>query len=83
MRKFVTYFAVIVCVAILAGCSVNPSKVDKKYSKEFMDQVTYIKDQKTGLCFAIVATRMTGHTNQNGISWTWVPCEPVEKFIEK
>jgi hypothetical protein len=78
MKKM--FFAVAV-VFLLAGCSVNPSQVDDKYAKEFISKATYVKDQKTGICYAIVATRMTGHTDQNGVSFTWVPCEQAERFL--
>ena len=71
-----------VCVNIV-GCSVNPSEVDDKYAKNFVKNVKYIKDEKTGICYGIVATRKTMDTDQNGISWTWVPCEQVEKFLVK
>ncbi len=65
------------------SCNVNPSEVSDDYAKDFVRKIKYVKDEKTGLCFAIVATRETGSTDQNGISWTWVPCDSVEKFLIK
>jgi len=78
--------SVIIIAAICffaVSCSVNPSEVSDDYAKDFVKKVKYVKDEKTGLCYAIVATRKTGSTDQNGISWTWVPCDSVEKFLIK
>lgn len=77
--KDLFFVALVAC--LLNGCSVNPSQVDDQYAKEFISKATYVKDTKTGICYSIVATRMTGHTNQNGVSFTWVPCEKVEEFL--
>ncbi len=77
----VIFFAVICFFAV--SCSVNPSEVDDDYAKEFVQKVKYIQDEKTGLCYAIVATRRTANFYQNGISLTWVPCDSVEKFLIK
>lgn len=78
MKKLVLFFCI-----VLMGCSVNPSKVTDKYAKEFISKTSYVKDDRTGMCFAIVATRMTFHSDQNGISFTWVPCENVKDFLVK
>ncbi|MFZ2310688.1 MAG: hypothetical protein WAW11_04030 [Patescibacteria group bacterium] len=77
----VIIFAV-VCFFVVS-CKVNPSEVTDEYAKEFVKKVKYVQDEKTGLCYAIVATRVTGSTDQNGISWTWVPCDSVKKYLVK
>jgi len=74
-------FLVVIVACLLVGCSVNPSEVTPDYAKSFISKATYVKDVRTGMCFAIVATRKTGDTSQNGISFTWVPCEQAEKFL--
>jgi hypothetical protein len=79
MRLFIS----IIAISLFAGCSVNPSEVSSDYAKEFISKATYVKDSRTGLCYAIVATRMTGKTDQNGVSFTWVPCEQVAPFLVK
>jgi len=71
----------LVSVLSLAACSVNPSKVDASYAKEFVNKATYVKSNN-GICYAIVGTRETMNTSQNGISWTWVPCDQAAPFLE-
>lgn len=81
--KKILLFVFILSSFCIVSCSVNPSEVTDGYAKKFVDKVKYIKDERTGLCYAIVATRETGNTDQNGISWTWVPCDSVQKFLVK
>jgi hypothetical protein len=82
-KMWMLFLCCSLAMCLLAGCSVNPSEVSKDYAKEFVSKATYVKDNKTGMCFAVTGTRKTGDVNQNGISFTWVPCEQAEKFIEK
>jgi len=82
MKTMFVIFITTICL-FTVSCNVNPSEVTDDYAKKFVKEVKYVKDEKTGLCFAIVATRETGSTDQNGISWTWVPCDSVEKFLIK
>ena len=74
-------FVVLVVVALLASCSVNPSEVDKSYAKGFAAKITYVQDTRTGLCFGLVASRKTMDTDQNGLGMTTVPCEMVRGFL--
>ena len=60
------------------GCDVNPSKLGKRSMDGFVDSIAYVKDKKTGLCFAIVASRKTGDLNQTGLGLTHVPCESIK-----
>lgn len=83
MRKHSFISAIYLALSLFfAGCSVNPSKVDAEYAKDFIDKATFVKS-KTGMCFAIIATRMTASTEQNGVSFTWVPCEMAAAYLEK
>ncbi len=79
MKKL--FFTIV--VALLSGCTVNPSQVPADYAKEFVSKATYVQDARTGLCYSIVSMRMTMSANQNGISFTWVPCEKAEPFLVK
>lgn len=85
MKKLILLSALTLIIGCfgLTSCSVNPSQVSDGYAKDFVKKVKYIKDENTGLCYAIVATRETGSTDQNGISWTWVPCDSVQKVLIK
>ena len=76
MKKFL----LILLGLFFVGCSVNPSKVDKP--EKFMKTITYVKDERTGLCFSIIATRKSFATYQSGVGMACVPCSSVEKFLE-
>lgn len=82
MKRFLFVLISITMIAgLLSGCSVNASKVDTAYAEDFLSNATFVKDKRTGMCFGMVATRKTLNANQNGISWTWVPCEMAEKYL--
>lgn len=82
MKKISLMTIAVICFFVVS-CRINPSEVSDSYAKEFVEKVKYIKDERTGICYAIVATRMAGSADQNGISWTWVPCDSVEKYLIK
>lgn len=73
--KQVAYFVAMISFVLLTGCSQNPSKLDKSSAQAIADKLRYIKDRRTGLCFAAVASRQTGSAQQNGMTITWVPCD--------
>ena len=77
MIKIVALLAVIG----LTGCSVNPSKIDDKDAGEFVKKITYVQDKRTGICFAILASRKTADTDQNGLGLTYVPCDKVPQGL--
>lgn len=66
----------------ICGCSVT---VDKVNTDKFKNKISYFKDERTGLCFAALASKkgaLPMFNNQNGFSFTCVPCENVKDFIE-
>lgn len=68
----------VVVLSIICGCSVTIEKVN---TDKFKGKISYFKDEQTGLCFAAVAMKkgaMTSFNNQNGVTFTCVPCEKVE-----
>jgi len=71
----------LVCSLLIVGCSVNPSGISDDYAKEFARKITYMRDDRTGLCFGVVATRKTGSVSSTGIGVTCVPCETVEHLL--
>ena len=77
------YIILIIMAVALLGCEVNPSKVGAGEARIFAEKLTYVKDVRTQLCFAIVATRPTGNTDQSGMGITEVPCFNVEHLIGK
>lgn len=59
----------------------NPSKFGDNEAKGFASKITYVKDSRTGLCFALVASRKTGDTNQTGMGMSEVPCNKVSRVL--
>jgi hypothetical protein len=74
----------ILCLGIflLASCSVEPSKVSSSDAKEMGKKMTFFKDEQSGLCFGVIATRKSFQGRQSGLGLTEVPCEKVERFIK-
>jgi hypothetical protein len=78
MKKIFLIVAV-VSLTLFTSCSIKTSdKVDID-----TDKITYIKDVRTGLCFGVVASRKAGEASSTGLGVTCVPCEMVEKYLEK
>lgn len=76
-------FFAAVLAGLLSSCAVNPSEVTPRYANEFIGKAIYVKDARTGFCFAIIGTRKSFETNENGVSFTWVPCKEAEPFLVK
>lgn len=78
MKKF------LVIPFLLAACGQNPSKVTRSSAQDVVDNLTYLKDTKANVCYAIVASRQDFEFHQNGFTITYVPCTPqVEALIQK
>jgi hypothetical protein len=45
--------------------------------------IRYVKDSRTGLCFALTASRKSFDANATGLGLTCVPCKDVEHLIGK
>lgn len=73
-KRFLFVLIAIGMVLLMAGCDVNPSKVSQKYANEMGQKLTYTHDARTGLCYAMIATRKTGNGSQSGMGMTQVPC---------
>ena len=80
MKKlFRTLLPLLVLVSVLVGCSATPSSVSKGKAKKLADSVSYVKDYRTGLCYAVVSSRIYAlgfiPSQQKGLGLTQVPCE--------
>lgn len=74
MKKVIS---IIMIGVLMSSCSVNTSgdiNVDT-------DDLKYVKDSRTGLCFAMVASRKSFDTDATGLGLTCVPCKDVEHLI--
>jgi len=84
MKKLVAVIFLTITIGLSTlGCSVNAKKMDDEYVKDFVSNLQYGQDPKTGLCFAIISSRKTGSTSSSGIGITEVPCERVKNHLVK
>lgn len=75
MKKLVLVVAVILT---LGSCSVNTSgNIDID-----AEDIKYVKDDRTGLCFGFVASRRNMSAETEGLGMTCVPCEDVKNHLE-
>jgi hypothetical protein len=74
-RSIILVFLFLLTANIVA-CSVGTSKPDPTTAQRVVGDLTYIQDLRTGLCFAMVSTSHAGQASDDGLSITWVPCEP-------
>ena len=70
-------YLMLVLVVFMLGCEINPSKFGKDEAQLFANKITYVRDHRTGLCFAVVASRKTGSFDQSGMGISEVPCKKV------
>jgi len=68
------WILVMIAVVCLCGCSVNASKVDSDYAKEFAENVRCAKGYAGG-CWCFVASRKTGSVSTTGIGMALAPKE--------
>lgn len=72
--KTLVFTLIIAC--FLTGCGVSVSKTSSGIAQEAVNKLTYAQDQRTGLCYAVVSSSSATHVNDQGMTITWVPCEP-------
>ena len=72
------YIIGLVLVLSLMSCDVNSSKFGTDEAKTFVNNITYVKDTRTNLCFALIASRRTGSFSQSGMGISQVPCDAVD-----
>lgn len=76
MKKLIILFFGLL---LLGSCSVNTSgnvNIDA-------DDIQYVKDDRTGLCFAIVASRKAMSTDATGLGMACVPCDSLKNVKVK
>jgi len=65
-------FLLVGALGIFTACSVNASKLDADYAKDFASNVRCATGYKGG-CWCFVASRKTGSTSSTGIGMTLAP----------
>lgn len=75
MSKTRVLFLLAGITLFLSSCT-NPQKISPEVAKKSIDSIYYEKDEKTGICFALISS-----INGDGsiISFTDVPCEKIGK----
>jgi hypothetical protein len=77
-----SFGAVMLVLIGMTGCSQNASTISPSDAQNVMYHLMYDRDPRSGLCYAVVASRQDFHWSQNGFTITYVPCTPeVEKLI--
>ena len=79
MRKILL---VVFCLLTIVACYVAPSKMSQGDADNLANKITYTKDERSGLCFAVIASRKPLTFNQSGLGLSEVPCEKVEHLIK-
>ncbi len=79
--------AIVLAVIILSSCAIRENKGEDlhKTNEEECDviksKLTYLRDEKTGLCFAVLNNHTNGHRSTFAI--TCVPCDSLKRLIVK
>lgn len=76
------YIAAMAALLLLMGCSPNPSKPSTEHAQRIVDKITYAKDQRTELCFAVVTVDQSHPYSTGGVSITHVPCDKVDSQLK-
>jgi hypothetical protein len=69
----------IVLFLSVAACNAQTVRMGSKDTKALVEQIEYIKDLRTGLCFAMISGPTSARFSV--LALTEVPCEKVEKFL--
>ncbi|HWP61294.1 MAG TPA: hypothetical protein VN495_01695 [Candidatus Paceibacterota bacterium] len=77
MKFLIPFFALL----LLTGCGPSVSKPSKSTAREVVNKMTYAQDSKTGLCYAVLASKSAWNFNDSSLTITWVPCE--QKVLEQ
>ena len=81
MKKLMSILMLFIVVSFI-GCAVQPSEFSG--AKKAKDKITYEKDERTGLCFAFIASKKLFAFNQSGMGMACVECtEEVERLIKE
>ena len=78
MKKFIFISLILIT---FVGCSVNSSKLSQDYANDFVEDMTFAKEKRSGLCFGMVASRKTMSTDSSGLGITEVPCSKIIHLI--
>lgn len=78
MRSLILVTTVILCTA---GCSPRVAAPSESDAKGVIRNSTYVRDERSGLCYNVLFSRNVGQVNASGTSHTVVPCEKVQNLL--
>jgi hypothetical protein len=87
MKKLFVLYALLAVTFSACGSRTSLKTASENETKEVVEKLVYVKDTRTGLCFATV--RSTSYPGLNVLSIACVPCdslknvEVVSQFDEK
>lgn len=71
----------IILVLLLAACDARPGKPSADTAQAAINAVVYVKDPRTGYCFAVMQSAVIANPNGASISITWVPCDAINEKV--
>jgi hypothetical protein len=74
----VRYLVLLLSLLAFSACSVEASKTPKRVAQDIADNITYVRDARTGLCFAVISARRTGSVSTTGLGLAQVPCDKLK-----
>jgi hypothetical protein len=81
--KRIKSFVIVIALLLMVGCSPYVSPVQPDNAKSIASKITYVRDDRTGLCFGLVGMTKVGEISETGTGITYVPCDKVESFLVK
>jgi hypothetical protein len=77
-------FVIALILFVNVACEPDVTKIGSDNAKRFTESLTYTKDSKTNLCFAVVGSAKYNEAASGSMTITWVPCnKEVEEVIEQ
>ncbi len=67
----------LVFLTTLIGCDARTSQPSAKTAKDIVNNLTYVQDQRSGICYAVVEFAHPGEVGSNSAGITYVPCDKV------
>jgi hypothetical protein len=61
----------------LIGCGVSLNTPGKNTTASALKNLRYVQDPATNLCFALISTSHATTLGDDGMTITWVPCDPT------
>lgn len=73
----------LVVVLLLVACMPTANVINKKDAQLAIDNMVYVKDSRTGLCFGVISSMPPGGSGSStSMSVTQVPCDKVQDQLK-